>query len=55
MSARDQEVHDALVRTIAHRLPACSEAELRALDIMLVALEEKRDRERYRVNKGAVR
>lgn len=43
MTARDQEVHDALVRTIACRLPACSEAELRELDRVLVILERARE------------
>ncbi len=35
--------HDALVRVIACRLPACSEAELVLLDQALVVLEQSRD------------
>jgi hypothetical protein len=41
----DQERRDALERTIHHRLPACSEAELRWLDHWLTGLERERDSE----------
>lgn len=51
----DTTTRDALARNIAARVGMCSEAELRALDVELLALERRRAEGRLLHNQAVLR